>query len=355
MLKVRVGLAGKLGKCPHCGRQVRIPDPRAFSMAPPLRAPEPVPVAAQTGPKAPRLQGYCYRVDGELVGPVDVSELVSLVRGGTVRKSDRLWSASGDDWVMAGDLPELRQVFAGEKQAVQQTAPTPQPGRDSASEAPVPYGPGMMVAIPATGAIMGMPDSALSGIFGAPSFEYRRYAGFWVRLFAVAIDYLLLLLPAAIVASVVSGMSPDAPGTSPFGVPQPPPAAAMTITLLQVAIAWAYFSLLESSPWQATLGKRALGIFVADILGARITFGRATTRYFLSTASVMVLAACSVFLATVMFHVAKPAIALGFIVVYVAIAVLCAFAGYFLGAFTRKRQTLHDMVAGTVVVYGRRD
>src|SRR5262245_30233262 len=39
---------------------------------------------------------------------------------------------------------------------------------------------------------------------------------------------------------------------------------------------WLYYALLESSPVQATVGKRLLGLAVADEDGKRISFARAT-------------------------------------------------------------------------------
>ena len=39
-----------------------------------------------------------------------------------------------------------------------------------------------------------------------------------------------------------------------------------------------YFALLEASAWQATLGKRALGIIVAGPAGGQLTVGRALVR-----------------------------------------------------------------------------
>jgi uncharacterized RDD family membrane protein YckC len=72
---------------------------------------------------------------------------------------------------------------------------------------------------------------------------------------------------------------------------------------------------LESSAWQATLGKRVLGVVVTDLAGDRISFGRATGRYFASQIS------CAIFL-----------------------------IGYLMQPFTKKRQTLHDKIAGTLVV-----
>jgi uncharacterized RDD family membrane protein YckC len=78
---------------------------------------------------------------------------------------------------------------------------------------------------------------------------------------------------------------------------------------------WLYEAMMHSSSWQATLGKRALGMIVTDLDGRRLSFGRATGRHFAKWLSAMILG-------------------IGFIMV----------------AFAPKKQGLHDMVAGTVVI-----
>jgi uncharacterized RDD family membrane protein YckC len=72
---------------------------------------------------------------------------------------------------------------------------------------------------------------------------------------------------------------------------------------------------MESSSKQATLGKLALGIVVTDLNGNRISFGRATGRYFGKIVSGMIFA-----------------------------------IGYIMAGFTEKKQALHDMIASCLVV-----
>ena len=50
--------------------------------------------------------------------------------------------------------------------------------------------------------------------------------------------------------------------------------------ILSFLFGWFYFAIMESSTLQATLGKIALGIKVTDLMGSRISFTRATGRYF---------------------------------------------------------------------------
>lgn len=80
----------------------------------------------------------------------------------------------------------------------------------------------------------------------------------------------------------------------------------------------AYAPVLESSEVRATIGKHLMGIQVADLSGGRISFRTGLIRYVMKFVSSVLL-----------------------------------FAGYFVAFFTEKKQTLHDLVAETVVVYGR--
>lgn len=79
--------------------------------------------------------------------------------------------------------------------------------------------------------------------------------------------------------------------------------------------AWLYFAFLESSENQATLGKQTIGIIVTDNKGNKITFLRATGRHFARILSSLPL-----------------------------------LIGYLLPIWTKKKQTLHDMLTDTVVV-----
>src|SRR5690606_39624084 len=76
-----------------------------------------------------------------------------------------------------------------------------------------------------------------------------------------------------------------------------------------------YFSLMESSRHQATLGKMALGIKVVDAHGRRLSFIHALGRWF--------------------------AAALSYLTLYI---------GFLMAAFTDRKRALHDMAAGTLVV-----
>jgi uncharacterized RDD family membrane protein YckC len=127
------------------------------------------------------------------------------------------------------------------------------------------------------------------------------YAGFWRRAFAYLIDYFVVALAGRLISlALFSGLTA---------------AGAPLYLLLLFVVASLYYASMESSGWQATLGKRALGIKVTDLYGERIGFGRALGR--------------------VLAHV-PSGIILGI--------------GFVMTVFTSRRQTLHDMIAGTLVV-----
>jgi uncharacterized RDD family membrane protein YckC len=88
---------------------------------------------------------------------------------------------------------------------------------------------------------------------------------------------------------------------------------AATVSLI---LTWLYHALMESSDWQATLGKKVLGLVVTDMAGHRVSFGRSTGRHFGKLITNLI-----------------P-----------------AFLGYVMAGFTEKRQALHDMMSGCLVL-----
>jgi len=87
--------------------------------------------------------------------------------------------------------------------------------------------------------------------------------------------------------------------------------------ILLVYGSWLYEAFLESSSYQATLGKMIFGMKVTDLNGDRISFERATGRHF-----------------------AK----------WLSGVILCI--GYIMVGFTERKQGLHDLLAGTLVRRG---
>lgn len=148
------------------------------------------------------------------------------------------------------------------------------------------------------------------------------YAGFWKRFVAYLIDSFVLSAAGALVVlviggifglSILSALSGDADSTVAIIAAA---ASAIMLAIACVVVAgWLYHALMESSTNQATLGKMALGIKVTDLDGNRISFAKATGRYFGKIVSGMIL-----------------------------------YIGFIMAGFTVKKQALHDIMASCVVV-----
>jgi len=146
------------------------------------------------------------------------------------------------------------------------------------------------------------------------------YAGFWLRFVAFIIDAIVLhfiftIVTLPFIASM--GVRGIMRGHMPMSPEEliPLMRGLFHIFLIRTGLNWLYYALLESSAWQATLGKKALGLEVTDMQGMRISFGRATGRFFAKIISSIILC-------------------IGFIMI----------------GFTEKKQGLHDMIAGTLVI-----
>ena len=81
---------------------------------------------------------------------------------------------------------------------------------------------------------------------------------------------------------------------------------------------WLYFALTESSEMQATPGKRCCKIIVTDLHGNRVSFGRASGRYFAKIVSVLTLG-----------------------------------IGFLMAGLTQRKQALHDLIADCLVLRRR--
>jgi uncharacterized RDD family membrane protein YckC len=151
------------------------------------------------------------------------------------------------------------------------------------------------------------------------------YAGFWLRVLAYLIDAIILgvfAIPILIGAAMVLGLGGMLSGIPRGGNPFEdgmPPAFFLFIwlcALLGIGGTWLYHALLESSEWEGTAGKKALGLIVTDINGQRVSFARASGRHF--------------------GKIVTSFIPLGI--------------GYAMAGFTAKRQALHDMLASCLVL-----
>ena len=155
------------------------------------------------------------------------------------------------------------------------------------------------------------------------------YAGFWKRLAAYVIDAIVLYIPQSLIMHAFGNEAAQAKLEQAVLAAGPHADAMMMAysqyyetmragVALTAVLVWLYFALCESSAWQATVGKLAMGIRVTDMEGRRIGFWRALGRYAAKLLSWLIL-----------------------------------LIGFLMIAWTRRKQGLHDMLANTLVLNGR--
>jgi uncharacterized RDD family membrane protein YckC len=114
-------------------------------------------------------------------------------------------------------------------------------------------------------------------------------AEFWPRFLAAALDFAILALFVGVIASfyAVGARIPKQfveqvhPGATPAEMIRLFGARFFRVLLgLYIVCNWLYFAAAESSAWQATPGKKIVGLYVADPYGRKINFGRASARFF---------------------------------------------------------------------------
>ncbi len=143
----------------------------------------------------------------------------------------------------------------------------------------------------------------------------ESYSGVWRRFIAWCIDRTIINLSLFLLSVPLLFM------TSVAGMMMFPMVLPMS-GLVGIGLGgvwlfadWLYFAAFESSSRGATIGKKWMGVRVTDADGNRLSFGRASLRYFSKILS------------------ALPMM-LGFVMAF----------------FTEKKQALHDLIAGTIVV-----
>jgi uncharacterized RDD family membrane protein YckC len=112
-------------------------------------------------------------------------------------------------------------------------------------------------------------------------------AEFWKRVGALVIDGGIVYLVCVVilgVGSAAGGIKLSPPGTVT-------PGEIIVSQILFFLMGWLYFALGESSPLKATIGKLALGIMVTDLEGKRLSFFKATKRFWAKVIASLVIAA----------------------------------------------------------------
>lgn len=136
-----------------------------------------------------------------------------------------------------------------------------------------------------------------------------KYSSFWKRFLALLCDYVIVLFIIFIVSFIISilqRLSSTEVEIILYSVLKYP---------IYLIFIWLYYSLMESSNYQGTLGKKIMRIKVTDIEGNKISFGRSTGRFYGRLLSILT------------FNI-----------------------GFLIAAFTPKKQSLHDIISNSLVI-----
>ena len=145
--------------------------------------------------------------------------------------------------------------------------------------------------------------------FSKQHLEPQYFAGFDQRWMASALDWFMVSL-VIIFFGVIALLFVSEKSTQII--------IAVSILCVIPIVNFIYHVVMEASPKQGTYGKQILKIKVTDLLGERVGFGKSLGR-----------------------NLAK------------ILSALTLFIGYLYSFFNTKRQCLHDVVAGTLVIKDR--
>jgi uncharacterized RDD family membrane protein YckC len=154
------------------------------------------------------------------------------------------------------------------------------------------------------------------------------YAGLGRRIVAFIVDFILILLFDAVAVAVL-GLFRGLQNLYFFAVQHAPVESITTegtsaalfgsiiasYGVILIVIPWLYYAGFESSKSQATPGKLLMRIVVTDLDGNKASFARVTLRHFAKIISTLII-----------------------------------FLGFLMIGLTRKRQGLHDKIAGCLVL-----
>lgn len=232
---------------------------------------------------------WYYAQSRQRFGPVTAHVLAQMYAQGELRDEDLVWAPHMQNWQKAGLVKE---------EFMNAPPPPPQAAAPSAYASPVDPLP---TARPMATGRVAVDDSFENG-------------GFFARAGAFIVDAIILIPIQAIVGAIMGGIM----GAMMGGVPQTEEGLLRFQLVIQVGIiitVWLYYALQESGGYGATFGKRALGISVTDLNGDSISFARASARHFSKIVS----------------------------------AAICGL-GYFFPFFTQRKQALHDIIAGCMII-----
>jgi len=246
-----------------------------------------------------------YAKGNQEVGPVDKTELQSLIKAKKLNARTLVWQAGMENWQELGVFIRSRKAKGG--QATSSTVPVKQA---LCSECGLRFAEDEMIRFQDTWVCAGCKPLFVQKIKeGVSVAGAMDYAGVWIRLGALLIDAFILWI-ANLILLVPLGILVPTSGDNPFVFLSFLP----LLIIVQYAIPAVYDTWFVGK-YGATPGKMACNLKVVVEDGSRVTYLRAFGRHFAKWLSSMILG-----------------------------------IGFIMAAFDDQRRTLHDRICETRVV-----
>ncbi|MGB8355534.1 MAG: RDD family protein [Chthoniobacteraceae bacterium] len=249
---------------------------------------------------------WYYTVNGKQAGPVDDSALGAMAKTGQITSETLVWREGMEAWASYGSVASLANVPGGQLAGVSGSAQRcTECGNTFPPDELIPIGGATVCAACKPIAVQKFKEGVqLTGDF--------RYAGFWVRVVAKILDWLILwMVEFALGRVLVLIVHP---------VVHARPTVVFTgFGLFLICVNWAVqagYNIWFVGKYAATPGKMACGLRVIRSSGEPVGYGRATGRFFSEILSGMI---------------------------------ICI--GYIMAAFDEEKRALHDRICDTRVIY----
>lgn len=236
-------------------------------------------------------------------GPVDDETLDRLFQSGTISAETLIWAEGMENWKPYSQVRTLATVpsFSAND------APCAECGQTFPKTSMIQQGNAWVCANCKPVFLQKLAEGAMVNTGG------MRYAGFWIRFVAKFIDGLILGavigIPMVVIIGVMGGFSNS----------EEPSGALVAVQMVLQLFSWvvsAAFSIFFVGKFGATPGKMACKIHIVDASGTKISYGRATGRFFAEILS----------------------------------GLIC-YIGYIMAGFDVEKRALHDRLCNTRVVY----
>ena len=246
-----------------------------------------------------------YADEGRQVGPIDKTELQSLIKNRKIDSQTLVWQPGMQGWEQLGLF--VRRKTQGGSQALQAASPLKQ---SLCSECGQTFAENDMIRFAEAWVCASCKPLFVQKIKeGVTLAGEMEYAGFWIRVGAWFIDYIIMAIASAIIYVPLTFM-----GFSSFDEP----AAFTIVQLISGILNFILPAVYESwfvGKYAATPGKMACKLKVVMSEGDQVSFARAIGRHFAKYISGLILG-----------------------------------IGYIMAGFDEQKRTLHDRICDTRVI-----